>query len=123
MKKILNKIGKVLQVVLAAPLKLPGKAVNVLKYLALGLGILETVIEEEKPPPEEPGQLGQSAERREASGRNGLTGASIDKGDVAAQATGGAAGQAAGDESGQQPVTAHDDAGGSGERSGGDEGE
>lgn len=52
MKKILNKIGQVLQVVLAAPLKLPGKASNILKYIALGLGILETVLEEDKPPPE-----------------------------------------------------------------------
>ncbi|WP_433862816.1 hypothetical protein [Sphingobacterium thalpophilum] len=88
---------------------------NVLKYLALGLGILETVIDEEKPPPEEQGQRGQSAERMEASGRNGPAGASTDKGDAAAQA--------AGDESGQLAVTAHDDAGGSGERSAGDEGE
>ncbi len=104
-----------LQVVLAAPLKLPGKAGNILKYIALGLGILETVIEEEKPPPEEPGQQKQGAEQREASGRNGPAGGSIGKGDPAAQA--------AGDESGQQPVTVHDDAGGSGERSGGDEGE
>ncbi len=123
MKRILNKIGRLLQVVLTAPVKLPGKAVNVLKYLALGLGILETVIEEEKPPPEEPGQQKQGAEHRETSGRNGPTGASTDKGDAAAQAAGGAAAQAAVDESGQQAVTAHDDAGGSGERSGRDEGE
>ena len=118
MKKILNKIGRLLQVVLTAPVKLPGKAVNVLKYLALGLGILETVIDEEKPPPEEPGQPGQQkqgAEHREASGRNGRTGGSTDKRDAAPQA--------AGDESGQLAVTAHDDAGGSGERSAGDEGE
>jgi len=52
MKKILNKIGQVLQVVLLAPVKLPGKAANIVKYIALGLGILETVIEEDKPPPE-----------------------------------------------------------------------
>ncbi|WP_398452110.1 hypothetical protein AB3466_13880 [Sphingobacterium thalpophilum] len=115
MKRILNKIGRLLQVVLTAPVKLPGKAVNVLKYLALGLGILETVIDEEKPPPEELGQQKQGAEHRETSGRNGPTGASTDKGDAAAQA--------AGYESGQLAVTAHDDAGGSGERSGGDEGE
>lgn len=115
MKRILNKIGRLLQVVLTAPVKLPGKAVNVLKYLALGLGILETVIEGEKPPPEEPGQQKQGAEQREASGRNGPVGASMDKGDATAQA--------AGDEPGQQAVTAHDDAGGAGERSGGDEGE
>lgn len=53
MKKILSKIGQVLQVVLAAPVKLPAKAGNILKYIALGLGILETVIKEEKIPPEE----------------------------------------------------------------------
>ena len=52
MKKILNKIGQVLQVVLAAPVKWPGKAGNILKYIAVGLGILETVMEQEKPPPE-----------------------------------------------------------------------
>ncbi|MCW8313479.1 hypothetical protein K7A41_19790 [Sphingobacterium sp. InxBP1] len=123
MKKILNKIGRLLQVVLTAPVKLPAKAVNVLKYLALGLGILETVIDEEKPPPEQQGQRGQSAERMEASVRNRPAGASTDKGGAALQATGGAAAQAAGDESGQLDVTAHDDAGGPGERSGGDEGE
>ncbi|WP_336828385.1 hypothetical protein [Sphingobacterium multivorum] len=54
MKKILKKIGQVLQVVLAAPVKWPGKAGNILKYIAVGLGILETVMEEEKPPPELP---------------------------------------------------------------------
>lgn len=52
MKKILNKIGQVLQVVLAAPVKLPAKAANILRYIALGLGIVETVIEDDKPPPE-----------------------------------------------------------------------
>lgn len=52
MKKILNKIGQVLQVVLAAPVKLPGKAGNILKYIALGLGIVKTVMEEDKPPNE-----------------------------------------------------------------------
>ena len=48
MKKILNKIGQVLQVVLAAPVKWPGKAGNILKYIALGLGIVKTVMEEDK---------------------------------------------------------------------------
>jgi len=48
MKKILNKIGQVLQVVLAAPVKLPAKAGNILKYIALGLGIVKTVMEEDK---------------------------------------------------------------------------
>lgn len=51
MKKIFNKIGQVLQLLLAAPVKLPGKVGNVLKYVAIGLGILETVLDEEEPPP------------------------------------------------------------------------
>ncbi len=52
MKKVFNKIGQVLQLVLAAPVKLPGKVGNILKYLALGLGIVETVLDQEEPPPE-----------------------------------------------------------------------
>lgn len=52
MKKIFNKIGQVLQLVLAAPVKLPGKVGNVLKYLALGLGIVEKVLDREEPLPE-----------------------------------------------------------------------
>jgi len=48
MKKIFNKIGQVLQLLLAAPVKLPAKVGNVLKYLALGLGIVETVLDEAK---------------------------------------------------------------------------
>ena len=51
MKKIFNKIGQALQLVLAAPVKLPGKVGNVLKYLALGLGIVETVLDEAKSQP------------------------------------------------------------------------
>ncbi|WP_343566629.1 hypothetical protein [Sphingobacterium sp.] len=49
MKKIFNKIGQVLQLLLTAPVKLPGKVGNVLKYLALGLGIVETVLDEAEP--------------------------------------------------------------------------
>ncbi|WP_146191049.1 hypothetical protein [Sphingobacterium athyrii] len=52
MKKIFNKIGQVLQLVLAAPVKLPGKVGNVLRYVAIGLGILETVLDDDEPPPE-----------------------------------------------------------------------
>ena len=52
MKKIFNKVGQVLQLLLAAPIKLPGKVGNVLKYLALGLGIVETVLDEAKSHPE-----------------------------------------------------------------------
>lgn len=53
MKKIFNKIGQVLQLLLTAPVKLPGKVGNVLKYLALGLGIVETVLDEAKSPPDD----------------------------------------------------------------------
>ncbi|TDQ73674.1 hypothetical protein [Sphingobacterium yanglingense] len=44
MHKILKKISAAVQLVLLAPVKLPGKALNIIKYVALGLGVLETVI-------------------------------------------------------------------------------
>jgi hypothetical protein len=57
MKKVISKISQVLQVILLAPVKLPGKALNIIKYIALGLGVVETVLddkvkkgEEEAPP-------------------------------------------------------------------------
>lgn len=60
MKKIIQKISAALQVVLLAPIKLPGKALNIIKYIALGLGVVETVLddkvkkgEEELPPSEQ----------------------------------------------------------------------
>ena len=34
--------------VLLAPIKLPVKALQVLKYVAVGLGIIETVLDQEK---------------------------------------------------------------------------
>lgn len=46
MKKIITKISRVLQVVLMAPVKLPGKALNIIKYIALGLGVVETVLDD-----------------------------------------------------------------------------
>ncbi|TYP91333.1 hypothetical protein BC792_12041 [Sphingobacterium allocomposti] len=48
MKKIIRKVRDAVQVVLLAPVKLPGKVLGVLKYVALGLGILETVLEEDE---------------------------------------------------------------------------
>ncbi|NJI72746.1 hypothetical protein HCX49_05975 [Sphingobacterium kitahiroshimense] len=60
MKNIIQKISAALQVVLLAPIKLPGKALNIIKYIALGLGVVETVLDdkkkkvEEEPPPPEP---------------------------------------------------------------------
>ena len=44
MNKFLKKISAVVQMVLLAPVKLPGQALNVIKYIALGLGILEAVV-------------------------------------------------------------------------------
>lgn len=46
MKKIIQKISRALQVVLLAPIKLPGKALNIIKYIALGLGVVQTVLED-----------------------------------------------------------------------------
>lgn len=48
MKGIIKKISQAVQVILLAPIKLPGKALNVLKYIAVGLGIIETVLDEEE---------------------------------------------------------------------------
>jgi len=48
MKKIIKKISQAVQMVLMAPIKLPGKAMNVLRYIAVGLGIIETVIDKDK---------------------------------------------------------------------------
>lgn len=44
MRSIINKISQAVQVVLLAPIKLPGKALNILKYVAVGLGIIESVL-------------------------------------------------------------------------------
>jgi hypothetical protein len=48
MRSIINKISRALQVVLLAPIKLPGKALNILKYVAVGLGIIESVLDNGK---------------------------------------------------------------------------
>ncbi|MCC2600302.1 hypothetical protein [Sphingobacterium sp. FBM7-1] len=62
MKKIIKKISQAVQVVLLAPIKLPGKALNVLKYIAVGLGIIETVLEkEEENSPQTKGKEGSNA--------------------------------------------------------------
>ncbi len=75
MKKIFNKIGQVLQLVLAAPVKLPGKVGNVLKYLALGMGIIETVLDEAKSPPEvKDGKPPSEADLNAAEGTTETTG-------------------------------------------------
>ena len=47
MHKIIKKISQAVQVLLLAPIKLPGKALNIIKYVAAGLGILEAVTRDE----------------------------------------------------------------------------
>ncbi|WP_153848724.1 hypothetical protein [Sphingobacterium paramultivorum] len=81
MKKIFNKIGQVLQLVLAAPVKLPGKVGNVLKYLALGLGIVETVLDEAKSQPEVKGKKPPSEADLNAADGNAETAAERSAGD------------------------------------------
>ncbi|SKB72221.1 hypothetical protein SAMN05660841_02043 [Sphingobacterium nematocida] len=44
MHKIIKKISQAVQVLLLAPIKLPGKALNIIKYVAVGLGVLEAVV-------------------------------------------------------------------------------
>ena len=57
MKKIVSKIANALHVILMAPIKLPAKAMNILKYVAVGLGILEAALEEEESPPKATDQI------------------------------------------------------------------
>ncbi|MGJ1416085.1 hypothetical protein [Sphingobacterium multivorum] len=71
MKKIFNKIGQVLQLLLVAPVKLPGKVGNVLKYLALGLGIVETILDEAKPQSEVDEKDGSDGAGKNRSVKNG----------------------------------------------------
>ncbi len=47
MKKIIKKISGVIQVILLAPVKLPGKILDIIKYIGFGLGIIESVIADE----------------------------------------------------------------------------
>lgn len=46
MKKLINKISGVVQVILMAPVKLPAKVLGILKYIGLGLGVIEMVLEQ-----------------------------------------------------------------------------
>jgi len=62
MKKIINKIGTILGLVLSAPIKLPGKALNIIRYVALGLGIIESVVNEQEEVIDQVDQLGQQVQ-------------------------------------------------------------
>ena len=67
MKKIIKKISQAVQMVLLAPIKLPGKALNVLKYIAIGLGIIETVIDKDEEEEESPYRTDGKEEGDEAA--------------------------------------------------------
>lgn len=62
MKKIINRIGTILGLVLSAPIKLPGKALNIIRYVALGLGIIESVVNEQEEVIDQVDQLGQQVQ-------------------------------------------------------------
>ncbi|PRD56052.1 hypothetical protein [Sphingobacterium gobiense] len=62
MKKLIGKISQAVQVVLLAPIKLPAKAMSVLKYIAVGLGIIEQVMQEEERKPKAEGKEGSNAD-------------------------------------------------------------
>ncbi|MBB2951547.1 hypothetical protein [Sphingobacterium sp. JUb56] len=66
MKIIIQKISRALQVVLMAPIKLPGKALNIIKYIALGLGVVETVMDDkDKKGAEESSPLEEGSSQKE----------------------------------------------------------
>lgn len=48
MKKIIKKINDAIQVILLAPVKLPIKILTVIKYIGLGMGILESVVNDKE---------------------------------------------------------------------------
>ena len=58
MRQLIKKISRAVQVVLLAPIKLPAKALNVLKYIAIGLGIIEQVIQDDSDKPKTEGKEG-----------------------------------------------------------------
>ncbi|RZF61485.1 hypothetical protein [Sphingobacterium corticibacterium] len=58
MRRIIRKISQAVQVVLLAPIKLPAKALNVLKYIAVGLGIIEQVMQDDTDQPKTEGKEG-----------------------------------------------------------------
>ncbi len=50
---MIRKIREAVQVVLLAPIKLPTKVANILKYAAVGLGILDSIVDNKKEAPQD----------------------------------------------------------------------
>lgn len=84
MRSIINKISKAVQVVLLAPIKLPGKALTILKYVAVGLGIIESVLDNGKPESE---TRDQNAKEQDTAGNTDidLTEKSLDQAEMSAE--------------------------------------
>lgn len=55
MKTIIKKLRDAVNVVLLAPVKLPGKVLSIVRYVALGLGIIDSVMEDRASEQEEGG--------------------------------------------------------------------
>ena len=71
MKNIIQKINRAIQVVLMAPIKLPGKALNIIKYIALALGVVETVMDDkDKKGEEESLPLAEDSSQKEKEVRD-----------------------------------------------------
>ncbi len=51
MKKILKIASRVVQVVLAAPVKLPVKVLQVINYIGIALGIIDQIVEKDEEGP------------------------------------------------------------------------
>ena len=45
MKTLIKKLRNAVNVVLLAPVKLPGKMLSIARYVALGLGIIDSVLD------------------------------------------------------------------------------
>ncbi|MCW2262119.1 MULTISPECIES: hypothetical protein [Sphingobacterium] len=72
MKKIIKKISGAIQIILLAPVKLPAKVLNVLKYIGLGMGIIESVMVEDE-------EVASAAKNNsQARSSNGLLGGTED---------------------------------------------
>jgi hypothetical protein len=61
MYSILKTLSKAVQVILAAPVKLPAKVMQAAKYVAIALGILEAVVGDKDEKPQTGGESSDEA--------------------------------------------------------------
>lgn len=79
MHKIIQKISAAVQIVLMAPIKLPGKAMSIIKYVALGLGIIESVLDKEKSDEVTSNRVTRDGEAKDEVTSHGPTGDEVSK--------------------------------------------